>query len=51
MDAVTILTFLSRKHAKFSNKEGGAASTSNISEAKIEAVKQEWANLVLLDDK
>jgi hypothetical protein len=40
--------FSIRKHAKVS--EGGTQA-SNISDAEIEAAKQEWANLVLSDDE
>jgi hypothetical protein len=38
---------LCRKHAKVSGD--GAAQSSNISDAEIEAAKQEWADLVLSD--
>jgi hypothetical protein len=40
---------LFRKHAKVSGE--GAAQDSNISDAEIEAAKQEWADLVLSDDE
>jgi hypothetical protein len=49
MSAVMILISLFRKHAKVS--EGAAAQASNISDAEIEAAKQEWANLVLSDEE
>lgn len=38
---------VARKHAKVS---GGASQASNISNAEIEAAKQEWADLVLSED-
>jgi hypothetical protein len=44
-----ILISLFRKHAKVSGE--GATQASNISEAEIEAAKEEWANLVLSDDE
>ena len=44
-----ILIFLFRKHAKVSGE--GAPQPSNISDAEIEAAKQEWADLVLSDDE
>jgi hypothetical protein len=44
-----ILISLFRKHAKVSRE--GAMQVSNISEAEIEAAKEEWATLVLSDDE
>jgi hypothetical protein len=38
-----------RKHAKVSGEE--APQMSNISEAEIEAAKEEWADLVLSDEE
>jgi hypothetical protein len=40
---------LYRKHAKVSGE--GAPQASNISEAEIEAAKEEWADLVLSDEE
>ena len=42
-------TYLYRKHAKVSGE--GAPEASNISNAEIEAAKEEWANVVLSDDE
>lgn len=39
---------LYRKHAKVSGE--GAPQASNITNAEIEAAKQEWADMVLSDD-
>ena len=44
-----LLNALYRKHAKVS--EEGAPQASNISEAEIEAAKEEWADLVLSDEE
>ena len=41
--------FIYRKHAKVSGE--GATQPSNISNAEIEAAKQEWAGLVLSDEE
>jgi hypothetical protein len=46
---VTVLISLFRKHAKVSGE--GASQVSNISDADIEAAKQEWVDLVLSDDE
>ena len=40
---------LHRKHAKVSGE--GALQISSISNAEIEAAKQEWADLVLSDEE
>jgi hypothetical protein len=47
--ATVILISLFRKHARVSGE--GATQPLNISEAEIEAAKQEWVNLVLSDDE
>jgi hypothetical protein len=44
-----LLNPLYRKHAKVSDE--GALQASNISEAEIEAAKEEWADLVLSDEE
>ena len=41
--------FAIRKHAKVSGE--GGVQASNISDTKIEAAKQEWADLVLSEDE
>jgi hypothetical protein len=46
---VTVVLTFSSKHAKVSGE--GALQASNISNAEIEAAKEEWANLVLSDDE
>ena len=46
---VTVVLTFSSKHAKVSRE--GALQASNISNAEIEAAKQEWANLVLSDNE
>jgi hypothetical protein len=47
--AVAKLISLFRKHAKVSGEK--ATQAANLSEAEIEAAKQEWAVLVLSDDE
>jgi hypothetical protein len=48
---VLVLTSSIRKHAKVSGEGASDSQALNISNADIEAAKQEWADLVLSDDE